>query len=165
MSADNNAPQARPGTDRRMKIVFVVVLLIAAACVYYLQRRPPGDLTKDWPEGLGTALARAKDENRQVLVFFVGKSLSDTARRLLDTTLRQPANKKAIAEGRFMRVHMALDSSLRSDAATKYKIKELPTMVLLGPDGAERNRREGFIGEVPFRSDFLSCKVIQKPES
>lgn len=156
--------QARSGRDRRVKILFGVVLLIAVGIVYYIQRRPPGELIKGWPEGLGAAMARAKQEERQVLVFFTGESPSQTTRDLLKTTLRQPANKDAITKGRFIRVRVALKSSLRSDIAKKYKIKKLPTMVLLGPDGVERNRRTGFIGEVPFRDGFLTCKVVRKPE-
>ena len=167
MSDTNDAsqtPQEPAGGDRRVKIVFGVVLLIAVVLVYYVQRKPPPDLTKDWPEGLAAALDRAKQEKRPVLVFFTGQSLSQTARRLLETTLRQRANRTAIREGRFIRVRVGLTSSLTSDLVKKYKIKKLPTMLLLAPDGAERNRRVGFIGEVPFRNGFLDCKVVEKPE-
>ena len=166
MSQQNTThPPPKTGTrrDRRVKLGFLAVLLVVGAVVWLIQRRPPAALTKGWPDDLDKALAQAGSENRPILAFFTGQPLSATARWLLRGTLARPENKKAIAKGRFIKVRVALDRSLTSELAQRYQIKSLPTMLVLEPDGKERNRRTGRIGEVSFRNDFLSGKDVQKP--
>jgi hypothetical protein len=38
-------------------------------------------------------------------------------------------------------------------------------MLVIGPDGVEKNRREGFIGEVDFRTGFLEGGEVIGPAS
>jgi len=37
---------------------------------------------------------------------------------------------------------------LKSELASRYRLKHLPTMMILGPDGKELDRREGIIGQL-----------------
>ena len=147
--------------DRRMKAVFLTILAIAVILVYLNQRRDT-QLEK-WPDDLQKALKVASYENRPVLAFFVGSPPSETTRRLLRTTLHRPENRRAVTEGRFVKVKVTLGRSLDGELAKKYKIKKLPTMVILDKNSKELNRRVGMIGEVPFRRGFLDRSEIQKP--
>lgn len=128
-----------------------------------IQQKDPSLLTKNWLNDLDKALSQAKEENRPVLVFFVGETLKDTTRRMLKTTLSKSLNQKAIADGKFIRVHVKLDFALKSEPTKQYKIQTLPTMVILDSNGKELNRRKGFIGEMDFRSGFFDCKQIHQP--
>ena len=110
---------------------------------------------------LDKALTRAKKRNHSLLVFFTGNPLHDDARKMLKTTLQQPANMQAMKDDELIKAIVIKD--LDSDLARRYKVKSVPTMLLLSPNGKERNRREGFIEGTPFRTGFLSCKVIQRP--
>lgn len=146
-----------------MKYIFLGIVLIAAAAIYLRQRSGPPALEENWPRTLDAALAQAEQTDRRVLVFFTSEPPSETTRRLVDTTLARPENRRAIQEGNFIRARAILDVSLDSPAAKKYRIRRLPTMMVLSPEGKELNRREGFIGEVPFRSGFLDLEEIQEP--
>ncbi len=152
--------KASPAKDHRVKVGFLIVLLIAVVAVLIIQRRGPQQ--KGWSEDLPAALERARKMNRPLLVFFTSSPMGATTRRMFATTLAQPANKKAIASGRFIRVKVSVDS-LKSERAKKYRLKSLPTMLVLDSQGYENNRREGFVGEVPFRRGFLDRKDVQKP--
>jgi len=116
-----------------------------------------------WGEDLDAALARAARENRRVLAFFMSEPPSATARWLADNTLRM--NRKAIAESRVVPVKVVLETSLDSETAKRYEIRELPTLMVLSPSGKELNRRTGRVGEVEFRQGFLDLAVIKGPES
>ena len=160
MTDNQTAATGSKTADRRTKIIFLVVLAVAAALVYVLlQRRTPGF---NWPEDLDKALEQARARQRNVLVFFTGSPKSDTARRLIQTTLRK--NVRSIAKQQVVKVNVSLDRELNSDLAARYKISSLPTFVLLSPEGKELNRREGFVGEGDFRKGFLDCSTVVKPK-
>lgn len=151
-------------TDMRGKLAFLVVAALLAGVVYwYLQQGKT--ILRDWPDDLAKALRQAKAENLRVLAFFVSSPPSETTLRMARTTLKKSHNQRAIASGGFLRVKVSLDTSLKSDTARRHKITKLPTMLILGPDGKELNRREGMIGEVPFRSGFLDCAEVVQPPS
>lgn len=156
-TATTKAAKARQ--DRLVRIAFLVVIVIAGVLIY--RKQTTIALPAGWRGDLDNALAQAKKEDRRVLVFFMGKPFAFDAKKMLKTTLRQPANRKAVRQGKFIKV--AVVESLKSDLSRRYKIESLPTMIVLSPDGRELNRRVGFIAEVPFRTNFLSCKMVEKP--
>ena len=120
-------------------------------------------LDRDWPKGLPEKLQQAKQEDRRVLAFFVAHPPGQTTRQMVRTTLAKRKNRDAITEGNYIRVRQQLDESLDSELAQRYQITRLPTMLILAPDGTELNRREGFVGEVEFRTAFLTGDVVRKP--
>jgi len=156
---DKPVRTGRKAVDRRAKLAFLAVAVVAAVCIYLLQREGPE--LKGWATDLDEALKQAKAENRRVLVFFTASPKSATARRLIRTTLAK--NAQMIARERVVKVNVSLDRELNSDLAVRYKISSLPTFVLLSPEGKELNRREGFVGEVPFHKGFLDCSQVNKP--
>ena len=160
-SSRTQADKAR--RERKVKIGFLAVVLIAAALIYLLkQRADPPEIDSQWPPLTDSVLAQAKSEGRPIVVFFVGDPVGDTTKRMLKTTLKQPGNRKALAEGRFIQASIKLELTLKSDKAVQYGIKKLPTMMVLRPDGKERIRKEGFIGEVDFREEFLKGGLAEK---
>lgn len=147
------AKAAKSSRDRWIKIGFVLVLAAVAVAIYSFQRR---DLRiEGWGNDLNAALTRAKAENRMVVVFFVSTPPSDTAREIAQRRIPKPDNVQALKDGNFIPVVVSLDNELKSDPAMKYKLTTLPTLMVLRPDGTERNRHEGMIGEVNFRQDLL----------
>jgi len=144
----------RSGTDRWVKIGFIGVLVAVGLAVYMMQRRGPQ--LRGWGEDLPSALAQAQEEGRKVLLLAMSHPPSQIGRTLATTTI--PKNGKAIKEQNLILVKITLSSSLRSATATQYRIKRLPTMLLLDPKGNELSRREGAIGEVEFRNNFLQPK-------
>jgi len=153
---------AKRAADRRVKLGFLVAAIAMGVGVYfYLQRGRM--ILRTWSTDLERARRQAKSEDRRLLLFFMSSPPGETTRRMAGTTLKKPRNRKAIAEGKFIPVKVELDTSLKGDLARRYRIRKLPTMLILSPAGEELNRREGMIGEVPFRKGFLSCKEIVKP--
>ena len=157
---DAEARAAKSSRDRWIKIGFVLVLAAVAVAIYSFQRR---DLRiEGWGNDLPAALAQARAENRMVVVFFASSPPSDTAREIAQRRIPKPDNVQALKDGNFIPVIVSLDENLNSDAATKYKLTTLPTLLVLRPDGTERNRHEGMIGEVNFRQDLLRVNPTKK---
>ncbi len=157
---DRSAAPPRERRDLYVKLAFLAVALVGAWFIY--TQVQTGDVLKGWPEGVEKALARAKETDRRVLVLFTDDPPGATARRLSRTTLAKPHNVQAIREGKFVRARQSIDS-LDSPLARRFAIDKLPTMLILAPDGKEINRREGMIGEVPFREGFLDGSEVVKP--
>lgn len=151
----------RSARDRVIKVAFAVVTLTVVGMLYWYQRR--GLSLPGWDSDLKAALQQASTQNRPVLVFFVSSPPDQTSRELAKTTI--PKNAQAIKDGRFLTVMVKVGNPAKSELAQRHQVVKLPTMLVLGPDGAERNRREGFIGELPFRSGFLDCRDVVSPPS
>ena len=150
---------ARSGPERWVKLGFLAAAIILAVVVY----SRGGTILAGWREQLPSALEQARREGRKLLVVFMSDPPSQTLRRLAATTLAKQHNADAIREGKFIRVKVKLDSSLKSETAGRHKIRSLPTTLILDANGVELNRREGMIGEVPFRDGFLDCGDVVKP--
>ena len=165
MSGNTNsgtAPSARK-PDSRAKVVFLAIVIAVAVAIYlWLQRSP--DLL-GWPGDIDAALAEARKTDRKVLALFTSDPPSYTARRLAETTLTKGHNRQALADGKFLCVHTKVDSALTGKTARRFGLTKLPTTLILSPTGIELNRREGMIGEVPFRHGFLDCSEVQGPKS
>ena len=155
---DQAASSHRKATHRKGKLIFIGAIAVVALVVYMTQRS--GSELPNWPGNLQAALEKAKQEHRKVLVFFAANPPSTTARRMAKMTL--PKNAAAIRKGRFITVLVRTESP-RSDLARRYKLKRLPTFLLLDAAGVELNRRVGFVGEVPFRKGFLDCSEVRVP--
>ena len=158
------APDSRPARrwgDRKIKLAFLALMTVVVVLIY-LRQRTTLDLP-GWGDNLNTALTQAKAESRPVLVFFVSSPPDYTSRELTKNTI--PKNDKAIQQGRFIKVVVWIRASdlTKSEVARRFKITSLPTMLVIGPDGVEKNRRVGNIGEVEFRTGFLEGGEVVGP--
>jgi len=154
----------RPRRDRVIKLAFVVVTLAVVALLYWSQRR--GLSLPGWGGDLTAALTQAAAEQRSVVVLFASIPPGDPERWLKDSILPKPENEAALRDGGFIKVLQNVGSLSSSQTASRYKITELPTLLLLGPDGVEKNRRPcrtRRIGEVEFRTGFLDCSQVVPP--
>ena len=161
---DGEAPVAAGGTvqsgrKHAIRLAFVVVTLVAVGMLYWLQRR--GLELPGWGSDLAAGLAQAAQEGRPVVALFVSATPDRTSRELIKKTLRK--NAQAIKDSRFIAVMVKVRNLSRSNLASRYGIAKLPTLLVIGPDGAEKNRREGFIGEPEFRTGFLDCSQVVGP--
>ena len=159
---DSKSPaRSRSKSDRWVKIGFVVVAAVVAFIVWRTVRQPklPGWIPLD------EAVEKARKENRPIVVLFMNHPISDGDRWNIEI-IAKSANRKAIEEGNFIRAKAQLSTALDSETARRHRIKVLPTVLVLEPEGEElkeRNRREGRLGEVDFRQGFLDLARVQKP--
>lgn len=162
MMSDQNPTQQPPAKpqDHRAKLIFLALVLGAIFLVYMLQRSDP--MLKSWNQNLDATLAQAGKENRSLVVLFDSIPPSEIGRDMVRNTF--PKNTKALTEGNFLTVHVGLRGT-NDPVARKYRIQDVPTTLLLYPDGAEKNRRVGKIGELPFRNGFLDCTEVVSPPS
>ena len=156
-SAADQAEQAPPKpAEKRTKRLFLLVAVLAVAAVMYFQWRGP---SLNWPTDLDKTLAQAKAENRKVVVFLRSFPIGTLEKQMIETTLSKPENAAALEKGHFLTVQVKKD--LSGDFARKYKIDVDTCMLVISPDGRSYHRHEGFIGEVPFRSDFLTAPLSE----
>ena len=138
--------------ERWVKRCFLLAILLAGIIVGYIQFRGP---MLDWPDDLEAALAKAKAENRAVVVFVRSFPVSATGKRMVLTTLSKRHNKKTLEKGKFLLVEIRLNRS--ADWAKKYGVTKTPTMLLIAPDGEKFHKAEGMIGETDFSDVFLKA--------
>jgi hypothetical protein len=141
----------RPPRDRLIKWAFVGLIVLAVVAVVLMQQKKTLGI-KGWSNDLSQTLATARTDNRRVVAFFVRQPSSHTAKTIARHAI-QPANVEAIDKGRFLPVVVTTEPG--SEPATTYGIEAFPTLLVLSPQGEEMLRREGLIGEVPFRQEFL----------
>ncbi len=149
-----------PSKERWVKGAFLLITVVVVAAVIMMQRSGPS--LPGWGDDLKATLAQAGREDRRVLAFFLSDPPGAEARWLADNTLH--TNRKAIEDSGILPVKVVLDTALRSETARRYEIGELPTLMVLSPNGEELNRRAGRVGEVEFRRGFLDLAVVKGPE-
>ena len=152
-------PRQTTGPTRRGRMVFLLAAVILVVAVWWIQRRRPA--LAGWGTDLASALQQARTDRRSVLVLFQASPPSQVARDLARTTLAKSRNRRA-AEG-FIRVVVAVDVGLTDPTATTYRLRRLPTLMVLDAGGREKNRREGPVGEVDFRDGFLDLRAVRRP--
>ena len=143
-------------------------LVIAAGAIYGVirhQREAPVLPSPEWSSDLDAALVTARVESRPILVVFMDDPPGQLARDWAKVPLGKKLNREALNRMKFLKVNVIMTRSARTKWAERLKIAKLPAMLLLAPNGQEANRREGTeVGETAFAREFLSCKVIEKPE-
>lgn len=156
---DTTAPTPKPRSSspgqRWVRMGFVVVVIVVVGALSFKHRSMPAP--RGWTENLNEALHQARTEGRKTVVLFVDHPIGYYGRKLIQTTLRKPGNRNAIVKGQFVAVMVRLKGKAKKDLMAKYKLSDLPTLLLLDPRGKELNRREGdqTLPEVPFRNEFL----------
>ncbi len=133
--------------DRQVKIGFLVVAAILVLLVYWWQRKPtllPGTWLTDVPK----AMEQARNEKRSVLLFFTHSAWGEAEKRIAFFGFSK--NVKAL--NKFDYILVKVSPSLDSDLARQYKVTKLPTLLILDPNGREKNRRELLVdvGETEF---------------
>ena len=145
-----------PSSDRKIKIGFLIALAVAAAAVMYIQRRPPALPTNlNAMTDLSAALKLAAGENRNLAIFFLHSPPTEADRKQIDALFKDSINERTLREGRFVVVRVDVDTP-QSPLAQQYRIRTLPTLLALKPNGTEYNRCETFVSAVDFRSGFLT---------
>ena len=146
-----------PAGKNRWVIAGFIAVGIGLLAFNHLRGRSV-DPPDNWGEDLTAALATGKAEGRQIVVLFVYEPPSQTTRNLIRYTIEKPDNRKAVKDGKFVPVMVRVNGPDEAELKERYQLKEIPTLILLSPDGSEICRREGqeTKPEVPFRTDFLA---------
>jgi hypothetical protein len=155
-SADQTGPAEPKPADKRVKRLFLLVAVLAVAAVMYFQYRGP---SLDWPTDLNKTMAQAKAEDRKVVVFLRSFPIGTLEKQMIETTLSKPENAAALEKGHFLTVQVK--KNLSGDFARRYNIDVDTSMLVISPDGKSYHKEEGFIGEVPFRADFLTARLSE----
>jgi thiol:disulfide interchange protein len=91
-------------------------------------------------------LEYAKVHRKCPLLFFTSNPLGETDRWLIQKTFAK--NESALHDARLIRIHVPLDREPnKTELGKQYKIVEVPTLLLLDPNGRELGRRAGKIAE------------------
>ena len=149
--SQSDGPQAgqarkKSSTDRWVKLGFLAVVVIVTAAIYIRGRAgtSPGQA---WRSDLEAALAEARKSNRPVLVLFRPEALDeDTSFVTGEKGLKQSSVKREVKEGNYLCVEVKLDGALTSTTAVKYKLKKLPTVIVLSAGGKVLQRESGRVG-------------------
>lgn len=118
------------------RIAVIVLNLLTATAPIIAQ---PADPSPFRPLDLPAALAAAKIEDRPVLIF-IDAPWSLPSRYFAAATLNDRHVATLLRE-RFVAIR--IDTDAQRDVATRHRIDRTPTLLLLGPDGAERDCIEG----------------------
>jgi hypothetical protein len=141
----------KPRGDRVVKFAFFIAILVVAIAVYRMQKTDPS--MPGWTPDLAIALENASRRNTNVVVAFTHRPMSYDDKELVTRGLLYPRSVKALADLGYLRVH--LDDSTGREWMDKYGVGKLPTVLLLGPRGAELRRHEGVMDDLTFKNDFL----------
>jgi hypothetical protein len=82
---NNDRPVDTKRRKDRGKLIFLATVVVAVVLVY-ISQQSGAELPK-WPGDLPTALVKAKQENRKVLVFFASNPPSEDARHMYSTKM------------------------------------------------------------------------------
>ena len=162
-----------------MKQIFLLLglLLVAVGCDKQLVENAPveaaksADAESDAPFVLETALAKAKAENKPVLLEFTGSDWCPPCKMLEKEVLGTDEFKQYAATNLIFGVLDFPQRKQQSEAvqknnsqlSDKFAIRAFPTLVLLNGDGKELWRQEGFGGGNP--RDFIAQIEAKKKGS
>lgn len=139
--------------DRAVKIGFAVVALGIGAWIYFGVQRDSVTLPEEWRTDMEPALVEAKQQRRPVILLIDAPTGSQAVRQMAKITLSRKHNREAIRKGRYIPVTITWSSEI----GERFSVEStaLPTTILLDPNAVEIRRKVGFIGETPFRKQFL----------
>jgi len=163
LNASNTSGQTRaaaPPRQRKGKLILLLIIVGMAIFVWVRVQRS-GPPLPGWGKDLEAAMKQAAEGGRRTVILFHASSPSQATRDLIKRVLTHAEIKKALEGGKFIRVR--LKTSLGSPVAKKYKIRDLPTVVVVDSEGKELNRRVGYVSFAEFRAGFLDCTQIVKP--
>ncbi|MFP4054408.1 MAG: thioredoxin family protein [Phycisphaerae bacterium] len=158
-ASENAATTRRNSRDRKVKMGFAIVALVIMAAVYFLVQRSTPDLPEEWKDDLPAARATAKEQDRRLLLFVTSATSSQAAQQMKNITLSKVYNRKAIRMGKFVPVQVIYTNEIGE--AYGVDPQKLPAMVIASPDGEVQKVRYGYIGEIPFRKEFLEVDVTE----
>ncbi|MFP4105532.1 MAG: thioredoxin family protein [Phycisphaerae bacterium] len=142
-----------------MQAGFAIVTVLVLGLIVWHQQSGP-DL--GWEDDLDAQLAQAREADRPVLVFFSASPPSEAARKLMRVSLRKQMVAQPLKRENYIKVRTVVDRDLTEDLAVKYRLKELPTLMVLDPKGKEVGRLEGYAGETAINE--LLKKIDRESE-
>ena len=159
--SQSDSPQAgqaekKSSTDRWVKLGFLAAVIIVAAVIYIRHRVGVGP-GEAWRSDLDATLAEARKSNRPVLVLFRPKALDEDTNFVSgEKGLTCPSVREAVEKGNYPCVEVKLGGALTSTAAAKYKVRKLPTVIVLSPQGKVLEREPGRVGHARLAEMLLA---------
>src|SRR5512136_66685 len=140
---------------RRPSVWGVVLVLAMVAAVMLFHRGGGGEPTggaaaPPWERDLPTALTRAGNENKLVMVDFY-TDWCQWCKRLDQKTLSDARVQEALQSVVTVRLNAEKDGR---EAAARFSIEGFPTLVFLNANGAEVGRIPGYMDPSPFLEEL-----------
>lgn len=120
-------------------IVITAVVLIVFSQHSVSNNSSNADIT--WQTNLDSALQEAKSTNKSIFIDFYGEGCS-YCKQLSENTLSDSSVEKKLNQDY---VAVKIDTDQDPNLSSQYKIYELPTLVILNPNGHEIKRQEGYV--------------------
>ncbi|MFW5732182.1 MAG: hypothetical protein ACOCZU_03130 [Planctomycetota bacterium] len=148
--------------DRAVKIGFAIVALGIGTWIYFGVQRDSVTLPEEWRTDMEPALVEAKQQRRPVILLIDAPTGSQAARQMAKITLSRKHNREAIRKGRYIPVTTTWSRKIGERFGVDSTA--LPTTILLDPNAVEIRRHVGYIGETPFRKQFLLADDPNSPD-
>ena len=113
------------------------------------------------PQDMRAIYDSAGKGKRKVLALFAADPPDKLTTELYRTTLADPATHRAVEELNPILVHIPVADLARSTLAERYRIRKLPTLLLLSHSDREERRRAETVPKGTFRTEFLGPPVKQ----
>ncbi|MCE5276724.1 MAG: hypothetical protein ABFD92_06595 [Planctomycetaceae bacterium] len=145
------------GPSKRGKWIFALAAIAIAVFIVLHQRRSPPMPPGDWIVETNPAavLPKAKEQNRKVLMFFASKPWLQGSNEEFMINVTLTKNRQNIAKANVICVYVPVGNLQDSPVAKEFRITQLPTSLLLSPNGIEIRRGEGRIGQSDFNKIVL----------
>lgn len=130
------------------RIIIVSTFLIIAALLALGLSTAHGGTLPGWSSDLDKSIARARADNRPMVVVFASSTCDSCAQ------FEQILSKVSASKALKLPVKVRLELSKNEDVANRYSVKETPTTLLFLPD-------TGFSTPVFSHTGVLSMKELQ----
>ncbi len=156
--ADQRIPAPDPGLKPRknsvaMKLVFLVALVGIGVAIYLIQNKPP-EPPPGWLTSLDAAERLAEKEDRPMLLLVTNSPPGEMGMKILNTPLRDEGNRDLITKANYVAALVEWDRGIEQ----KYEVKlvDLPVLLAVDSKGKVAHRHNGYVGQIPFRDEFLA---------
>lgn len=149
-------PPPPPRVKRRYTLFKIIVATVCAGGILYLSLfYDPGTKGVGWADNLETALVRAQEENKVVLIYF--SALDSHQHEVLQQTL---LNDPAGPLRRKKTIQVLIDAPSHRRLVKQFQIQSLPFFLLLNAYGVELARHEGLL--VSYELEAWLAKHLDK---
>lgn len=152
-------------TGRRQwgKYVFILLIIVAVLAVWWSQRRDPQ--LAGWFSDYQEASRVAREQDRDILLFFTETPMSREDRRMVNEVLTRGEAKALLEYKEVVPVHLRM--AAHSETAAKLGVGETPAFVLLPPEGFDAQPRSVHVGYLRIEAfaEFLDSSVREAMEA
>lgn len=150
-TVQGRADHPKRGPSNPGRWLLYVVILLAVGYVLLRSRQAPDTPSIEWLSDYYAGISLAKQQDKLVLLSF-SASWCPACKQMKATTYHDP--KVVEFAGRF--VPIMIDSDKQADLVRQYSAENLPTYMIVRPDGTELKRFIGYHSPDEFVAELES---------